>query len=58
MSKWKRERKSFFEKIKIRMLEAERKRETGNSDERKGEREGREREEGEKNEEDGEVRIR
>lgn len=36
MSKWKRERKSFFEKIKRRMLEAERKRETGNSDERKG----------------------
>lgn len=56
MSKWKRERKSFFEKIKIRMLEAERKRETGNSDERKGG--GGEREEGEENEEDGEVRIR
>lgn len=30
MSKWKRERKSFFEKIKMRMREAERKRETGN----------------------------
>lgn len=58
MSKWKREKKSFFEKIKIRMLEAERKRETGNSDERKGGEGGGEREEGEENEEDREVRIR